>query len=313
MTGPLTNKRCKLLASIALLAALFALSSCERDRRADHASFGTPEEATAAFIAALDTHDPAKLQRLLGPGTETLLSSGDDVADRLARTAFLRKYRARDQFVAGGADDLVLHVGEDAWPLPIPLVRRAGRWQFDGAAGADELILRRIGRNELRTIDVMQGFVVAQQEYFATAHDDVPAGVYAQRLRSDPGKHNGLYWEVGPGEPPSPAGPLLAAADADAGDAPHAPYHGYLYRLLFAQAPAANDGARDYRTNDLLTRGFALLAAPDTYDVSGIMTFMVNQDGIIWQRDLGADTARLVAQIEHFNPDATWSPIPPEH
>jgi hypothetical protein len=157
----------------------------------------------------------AELGRLLGPGTTELLSSGDPVADRAALDAFVARYRVKHELLAGSSDLLVLTVDEDAWPVPFPLVRVDGRWRLDGAAGADELVLRRIGANELRTIDVMNGFWQAQQDYAAAAHDGVPAGTYALTLKSDPGKHNGLYWEVAPGEPESPAGPALAAAAAE--------------------------------------------------------------------------------------------------
>jgi hypothetical protein len=198
--------------------------------------------------------------------------------------------------------------------MPIPLVRTEGRWHFDGAAGALELLSRRIGANELRTINVMRGFVVAQTEYAATAHDGVAAGVYARKLRSDAGKRNGLYWEPGAGEPPSPAGPLLASATAEgytpAGE--RVPYHGYLFRLLLAQGPAADGGAHDYAENGRLTRGFGLLAWPVSYGQSGVMTFMVNQDGVVWQRDLGEDTTLLAERIRAFNPDAGWTPLPAE-
>ncbi|HEX5048742.1 MAG TPA: DUF2950 family protein [Gammaproteobacteria bacterium] len=281
---------------------------------AAHRSFATPEEAVEALVAAAEKHDTAELARLLGPGTVELLSSGDPVADRAALDAFVARYRVKHELVAGSNDLLVLTVDEDAWPLPIPLVRAGGRWQLDGAAGADELVLRRIGANELRTIDVMHGFWQAQQDYAAASHDGVPAGTYALALRSDPGKHNGLYWEVAPGEPESPAGPALAAAAAEGygGQGANAPYHGYLYRMLRKQGAAADGGARAYVVDGKLTGGFALLAYPDSYGVSGVTSFVVNQDGVVWQRDLGDDTARLAAAIDSFDPDSSWTPIAPE-
>jgi DUF2950 family protein len=214
------------------------------------------------------------------------------------------------------ADDVVLQAGPDNWPLPIPLVRKAGRWQFDGAAGAHELVLRRIGANELHTIDVMRGFVEAQRDYAATSHDGAPAGIYAQRLRSQPGKQDGLYWNVHEGEPPSPAGPMLAAAAVEGysvKEGANQPYHGYLYRMLFAQGPHANGGAQDYRVNGRLVSGFGLIAWPVEYGTSGVMTFIVNQDGVVWQRDLGVDTARFAQAIRDVNPDRAWTPLAPEH
>ena len=299
-----------------VIAAFVVLSGCAKHTPdAAGQSFETPEEAVAALVAAMEADDIAGLQGLLGPDIEGLLSSGDAVADRNARDSFLRKFRLRHRFVAGGPDDLALQVGDDDWPLPIPLVRRDGSWRFDGAAGAQELVLRRIGSNELHTIDVMHGFVAAQNEYAASAHDGIAPGTYAQRLHSRPGKHDGLYWEVGANEEPSPAGPLLAAAAAEGyanAEAARKAYHGYLFRMLFAQGPAANGGARDYLQDGKLTRGFALLATPALYGVSGVMTFMVDQDGVVWQRDLGDDTAKLAAAIDSFDPDAQWTPLAPE-
>jgi len=177
------------------------------------------------------------------------------------------------------------------------------------------VLVRRIGANELRTIDVMQGFVAAERDYAAGGHDGSPAGVYAVKLRSGAGKQDGLYWEAASGEPQSPAGPLLAAASAEgyaANSGGTRPYHGYLFRLLSSQGPEASGGARDYLVNGKLTAGFALLAYPNAYGTSGVMSFMVNQDGVVWQRDLGPDTAAAAAAITQFNPDNSWTPISPE-
>ncbi|HTK42990.1 MAG TPA: DUF2950 family protein [Gemmatimonadales bacterium] len=181
----------------------------------------------------------------------------------------------------------------------------------------DEILLRRIGANELRTIDVMRGYVEAQKEYAAVGQDGNPHGIYAKLIRSTPRKHDGLYWEIAAGQPQSPAGPLLAAAAADGyarkrGATGPSPYHGYFYRTLDSQGPAATGGARNYVVGGKLKAGFALLAYPDAYGASGVMTFMVNQDGVVWQRDLGEKTAELVAAIHQFNPDSSWTPIPAE-
>ena len=309
-------KRIQPIATLAAIAALFIIVSCsKRESKDEHLSFNTPEEAETALIAALDKNDVAGLRRLLGPVPDQLLSSGDEVADRTTRERFLERYHERHQFVAGSPNDLVMQVGEDNWPLPIPLVRNEGKWRFDGAAGADEIVLRRVGSNELRTIDVMRGYVAAQEDYAAAEHDGVGAGVYARKLRSEPGKHDGLYWEVAADEAQSPAGPMLAAAAAEGyggSEGTRAPYHGYLYRLLFAQGPAASGGARNYLEGEKLSGGFALIAHPEAYGASGVMTFIVNQDGVVWQRDLGEKTAELAAAIESFNPDETWTPIAPD-
>lgn len=278
-------------------------------------AFANPEDAVTALAAAAEKDDDADLRRLFGPGTDDLLASGDAVADRKGREAFLTRFHSKHQLVSGGPNDLMLQVGEDDWPMPIPLVKEDGKWHFDGVAGADKLVRQRIGGNELRTIDVMRGYVVAQQEYASKGHDGLPAGLYAQRLRSDNGKQNGLYWEVRDGEPESPAGPFLAQATAEGyggGKGSSAPYHGYLYRTLMSQGSAATGGPRDYVANGKLTKGFAAIAYPADYGASGIMTFIVNQDGIVWQRDLGDETAAEASKIQQFNPDSNWTPIPSE-
>ena len=278
-------------------------------------SFATPDEAVAALVAAGEKADTTALQAMLGPDTAGLLSSGDPVQDQKEREGFLERYAAYHELVAGDAENLVLLVGEDRWPLPIPLVRRSGRWYWDGAAGARELVVRRIGANELRTIDVTHGFVAAEKDYAASAHDGTPDGVYTQKLVSSPGKQDGLYWQSPPGQPPSPAGPGLAAANAEGyavtGTLAN-PYHGYLFRILTSQGPEAEGGARDYLVDGKLRNGFAVLAYPSAYGASGVMTFVVNQDGVVWQRDLGKDTAQAAAAIQQFNPDATWTPLAPE-
>lgn len=278
-------------------------------------SYATPEEALAALVGAVEKGDTAMLERVLGPGSADLVSSGDPIADQKERETFLGRYQAHHELAEGDSSDLVLLVGEDRWPLPIPLVRRDGRWLFDGAAGAQELVYRRIGANELRTIDVMRTYVDLQHDYASAKHDRSGPGVYASKLRSDPGTHDGLYWEVSGSEAQSPAGPLLAAAQAE-GYAPGqgagpSPYHGYLYRMLYAQGPAADGGARSYLVGGKLTGGFALLAYPANYGASGVMTFLVNQDGTVWQRDLGEQTAELAGAMQEFNPDDSWTPIAP--
>lgn len=300
---------------LVIVALLFLAAACARhDQPAVEASryFSTPEQAVAALIMALQHDDIAHVERLLG--IQGVLSSGDDIADQAARAKFLSRYHEKHQLVAGGPNDLVLQVGQDPWPMPFPLIRRSGQWSFDGPAGAEELVLRRIGRNELRVIRVMQGYVEAQQEYASTGRDGAAAGIYAQRVGSAPGKHDGLYWPAATGEPPSPLGPLIAAAAAEgyAGTNPAGTYHGYHYRMLFAQGAAAPGGARDYLMDGKLTGGFALIAYPEQYGASGVMTFMVNQDGIVWQNDLGAGTTERAAAMKTFDPDQDWTPIPQE-
>ena len=304
---------------VVIVASMLVAASCARQETddANQLSFSTPDSAVSALVAALEKRDLVTMRRLFGPETEGLMSSGDTARDRRDREGFLARYQARHEIVAGGPDDAMLQVGDDEWPLPVPLLRRNGRWQFDGDAAVNELLARRIGANELRTIDVMRGFVDAQQDYAGAGHDGAPAGTYARVLRSDPGRQNGLYWEVSAGEAPSPAGPFLAAASAEGYKASAsangaAPYHGYVYRMLFSQGPAADGGAREYVADGKLTEGFSLLAYPAKYGETGVMSFMVSQDGLVWQRNLGPKTAEVAASITQFNPDSNWTPIPRE-
>jgi hypothetical protein len=307
------------VARLVFVGSVLTAAACARQETddANQLSFSTPDSAVSALAAALEKRDLVTMRRLLGPETEGLMSSGDTARDRRDRDGFLARYRARHEVVAGGPNDAMLQVGDDEWPFPAPLLRSNGRWHFDGDAAVNELLARRIGANELRTIDVMRGFVDAQEDYASVGHDGAPAGIYARVLRSDPGRQNGLYWQVSAGEAPSPAGPFLAAATAEgytgspgASAGAPAPYHGYVYRMLFSQGAAAEGGAREYVVDGKLTGGFALLAYPADYGESGIMTLMVNQDGLVWQRNFGPTTAELAAAITQFDPDSSWTAIP---
>ena len=297
---------------VALIGA-FLVCGCgkQRDNAPEFTSFAMPDEAVAALIDALEKNDLPKLSKILNVDAATLLNTEDHAGDERARMSFLKRYHVHNQLVAGGANDLVLLVGDDDWPLPIPLVRHDARWGFDGPAGVDELVARRIGANELHVISVMRGYVDAQEEYAAEGHDGLPAGIYAQRVRSNTGKQNGLYWETAPGQPPSPLGPFIAAAAEEgyASATAGMPYYGYRYRMLFSQGSEAQGGARDYLVGGDLKGGFGVIAYPDVYGKTGVMTFMVNQDGIIWQRDLGSDTTHIASTIQQFNPDEHWTPL----
>jgi hypothetical protein len=296
-----------------LLAFVLLGAGCA-GKKEEAAGFATPETAVAALVAALEKDDMAALAKLLGPGTEEMLSSGDPVADKDDRADFLAEYKARNSLAADG-DKMMLTVGDREWPMPIPLVQRDGKWVWDGAAGADEIIYRRVGENELGAIDVMYGYVNAQDVYASEGRDGDPAGIYALKLISDEGQQNGLYWPTGEGEAPSPAGPFVASAAAEgyaAGEG-RTPYHGYYYRMLYAQGSNANGGAREYFKDGVLTEGYAGIAWPADYGSSGVMTFIVNQDGVVFQKDLGEDTATLVEAIKSFDPDSSWTAIvPPE-
>jgi hypothetical protein len=208
---------------------------------------------------------------------------------------------------------VILYVGAENWPVPIPLVKKNGGWVFDTAAGKEELLDRRVGRNELFTIKVLEDLTNAQTEYASEARDGEDTAHFAQKILSDAGKRNGLYWETSEGQPESPIGPLVASATAqgykrDGGGNP-IPFHGYYYEVLTRQGRNAPGGAKNYLVNGKMTAGFAFLAYPAEYRASGVMTFMINQDGIIVQKDLGSDTAKLASEITEFNPDKTWQEV----
>jgi len=287
------------------IAGLFAAASA-----AEQTSFDTPEAAVAAFIAALEKDDTTSLQAMLGPDTDELLSSGDAVADKRDRANFVASYQAKHALVPAGTDTMTLVVGDNDYEFPVPVEKRDGRWFLDGNAGADELVYRRIGRNELGAIAVCRGIVDAEYEYAAQGRDGDPAGIYALKLISDDGMQNGLYWPAAADEEPSPAGPFVAAAAAEGyRRGARTPYHGYYYRMLYTQGKNAKGGAREYFKDGLLTEGFAVVAWPADYEVSGVMTFIVNQDGTVFQKDLGDDTENTVAAMLAFDPDSTWTPV----
>jgi len=298
--------------AVALLAAGCAKKTDEATPAAAQ-GFDTPEAVVTALVTALQKDDLAAAAKLLGPGSEELLSSGDAIADKADREGFLADYAAKNSLATAG-DQATLIVGENDWPLPIPIVKKDGKWSFDAAAGVDEMIYRRVGANELGAIDVMYGYVNAQNAYAAEGRDGDPAGIFAIKLVSDAGLHNGLYWPTADGEPASPAGPFIAAAAEEGyatGGGGGTPYHGYFYRMLYAQGANANGGAREYFKGGVLTEGFAGIAWPADYGSSGVMTFIVNQDGVVFQKDLGEDTATAVDAIKSFDPDSSWTAIVP--
>jgi Protein of unknown function (DUF2950) len=275
-------------------------------------SFATAHQAVDALIAANRDNDIAALNEILGPDASSLISSGDDAQDKNDRANFVALYDAHHRLVPTGAGKLTLLVGKNEWPLPIPLVKNNGEWRFDSADGARALLYRRIGSNELAAIKVCQALRQAQLEYASASRDGNDPGVYAQRFRSDPGKQNGLYWEAAEGEPQSPAGPLVADADAEGYEqgARH-PYHGYYFRILKAQGPHAYGGARDYVVDGKMTGGFAILAYPVEYGASGVMTFLVSRRGTVYQKDLGDSTAETAKAIKTYDPDSSWTRVTP--
>ena len=288
------------------MAAVLAITFVACARKSDHTSFASADEAFAAMIEAGRKPDTARLKEIFGPGSDSVLASGDAVADKNARENFLKMYDAKHSLVPEGDDKVTLQVGAEDWPMPVQAVRKDGTWSLDGAAGADEIVYRRIGRNELGAISVCRGYVDAQHEYAAADHDGEGAGVFANKLVSDEGTQNGLYWKSAEGEPASPIGPFIAAAASEGYNRGSGAYHGYHYRPLYSQTDNANGGAIDYFDKGVLKNGFALIAWPAEYGVSGVMTFIINQDGVVFQKDLGDDTDNTVAVIDAYDPDSTW-------
>jgi hypothetical protein len=274
-------------------------------------SFESLDDAVNALVGAFRAADRKALVEILGPKGAPIVWSGDTVADRAAFQRFLAAYD-RAHRLEGGGGKVVLYVGDDDYPFPIPLVPDGPRWFWDTDAGDEELLYRRIGRNELATIQTCLAYVDAQREYYSR---DRGAGIleYAQRLESTKGKRDGLYWPTRPGERPSPLGPLVAEARAAGYTRPEPgkrmPYHGYLYHLLLAQGPDAPGGAYDFVVKGHMIGGFALVAFPATYGVSGIVTFIVSHGGVVYQKDLGAKTAQLANAMKTYNPDKTWTKV----
>jgi hypothetical protein len=274
-------------------------------------SFESLDDAVKALVAAFRAGDRKALMEILGPKGGPVISSGDNVADRAAYQRFVTSYD-RAHRLEGGGGKVVLYVGENDYPLPIPLVPDGARWYWDTDAGDDEILFRRVGRNELATIQVCLAYVDAQREYYSRSRS---TGLleFAQKLESTRGKRDGLYWETKPGERPSPLGPLVAEARAAGYRRPEPgkrePYHGYLYRPLLAQGPDAPGGAYDYVVQGHMIGGFGLVAFPAVYGVSGITTFVVSHDGAVYQKDLGPNTAQMANAMKTFNPDKTWKKI----
>ena len=284
-------------------------------------SFASPGEAVQALVAATKAEDVGRLAAILGSEARDLISSGDPVADKEGRARFVRAYEQSNRLERPTETKAVLVIGQDEWPLPIPVVREGDAWRFDTAAGKEEILNRRIGRNELNTIQVCLAYVDAQREYARVTREGDGLLTYATKFRSDEGKRNGLYWPTKGGDDPSPLGVLAANARAEGytretSDDKPIPYHGYIYRILTAQGPDAPGGAYDYVVKGRMIGGFALVAYPVQYGVSGIMTFIVNHQGMVYEKNLGQDTEPIARAMQAYNPDPTWkkaegAPPPP--
>lgn len=273
-------------------------------------SFASPVETVSALVAAVRENDDARLLKILGPGSGDLISSGDRVADQKGRDRFLKAYEEKNRLDLSDEDRAVLIVGSKDYPFPIPIVRLGDSWRFDTPSGMDEILNRRIGRNELHTIEVMLAYIDAQREYACMARGD-GGKEFAQKFASSEGKKDGLYWQVAEGEAESPFGPLIARAAREGyagglNQTSPEPFHGYYFNIIKAQGEHASGGAFDYVADGKMVLGFALVAYPAKYGASGIMTFIVNQEGVIYEKDLGEETATVAAAMTAFDPDDTW-------
>jgi hypothetical protein len=295
-----------------VVAGVIGLASCGSPAPAPpkQQTYDSARAAGAALFDAAQKNDVAGLLAVLGPDAGTLVSSGDATEDADSRAAFVTKYRQMHRIGQDAENRTALFVGAENWPFPIPLVSKDSQWSFDTDAGKQEILYRRIGRNEEAAIRICQELAAAEKEYFGRAHDGDATHQYAQHFVSTPGRHDGLFWEAAKGDTESPIGPLLAfASEEAAAKAEHAgpqPFHGYYFRLLKAQGKSATGGEESYIVNGKMTRGFAFLAYPAEYRSSGVMVFLVGPDGAVRQKDLGSDPS-LAKAITAFNPDETWT------
>ena len=294
------------LASLAAVAILLTACVPTRSMAQKQAQkiFSSPEDASNALVTAAQNDDERAALEILGPDGKQIISSGDETEDARARANFVEKYHEMHRLVKEPDGTTTLYIGAENWPTPIPLVNKSNSWYFDTEAGKKEILYRRIGQNEISAIRVCQELVAAEKEFYSAHHE------YAQKMNSDEGLHNGLYWKAADGEPLSPIGPLVASALAegyrkDQGAGP-TPFHGYYFRILTEQGKQAQGGAKNYIVNGKMTDGFAFVAYPAEYRSSGVMTFIVGNHGVVYQKDLGKKVEVLAKAMKRFDPDSHW-------
>jgi hypothetical protein len=298
---------CGIFSRLAVAAILGGICFCTASVAQQHGqqTFPSAEDAASALVAAMQGNDQKAMLEILGPDAKQIVYSGDDVEDREAHANFVKRYQEMHRLVKEPDGSTVLYIGAMNWPTPIPLMNKDKAWYFDTDAGKKEILYRRVGMNELSAIRICQELAAAQKEYFATQH-----GEYAQKIFSGEGQHDGLYWKAADGEPQSPIGPLVAGAVAEGyskgQDGPPTPYRGYLFHVLTQQGKNAPGGAKNYIVNGKMTAGFAFVAYPAEYRSSGVMTFLVGGDGVVYQKDLGKKTEVLGKAMREYNPDSTW-------
>jgi hypothetical protein len=309
----LKSHRTRFTTRLLFLGLIIPLVACNSNKAPEKPAitvFASPEDAGNAIIAAAKTGDDSAALAIFGPDAKDVIHSADPVADKNAIAEFVAKYDVMHRWRKMPDDSQVLLVGADNFPFAIPLKKNAdGKWFFDTAAGKDEVLSRRIGRNELAVIDVCNAVVDAEVAYFAHPHDGQPAKLFATKFLSDDGKQNGLYWKADQGKPESPLGPMAASASTQgykANPNGHTTFHGYYFKMLDGQTDKAPGGAKQYVVNGKQTGGFALVAYPAEYGNSGIMTFMISQDGVLLEKDLGKTTTETATAMTNFDPDPGW-------
>jgi len=294
--------------AIALNAAPGTQAATDVSTQPQQKTFATAQQAAEVMILAVKNDDVAALLQIFGPAGKDFVSTGDDVQDKNSRAAFaaLAQEKMNVQTDPRRPNRAILSVGNEDWPLPVPIVKQGGKWHFDSQAGRTEILERRIGGNELDAINICRGYAEAQKEYASEIHDDSGVNQYALRIISTPGKHDGLAWKNADGSDGGPVGEAIANAIEEGYTGKSGPYHGYFFKTLKGQGPAAPLGQLDYVVEGIMIGGFALVAWPAEYQVSGVQTFAVSYDGIVYQKDLGPDTAKVAAAMERYNPDKTW-------
>ena len=301
--------------TILLMAVVFLFSSAvwaqnspegaSSSKPEQQKTFATPELAAEALITAAEVYDVPTLLQIFGPQGKDFIASSDSVHDMTIAHQFAEKARQKHS-VAIDKNQASLLVGEDEWPMPIPIVKKQGKWYFDTKAGRDEILFRRIGSNELDAIDVCRGYVEAQKEYASTTHDGSEVPQYAQKIISTPGKQDGLFWKNQDGTPGGPISEGLARALEEGYSGNASPFHGYYFKILKGQGPHAPEGPLHYVINGLMIGGYALVAVPAEYRVSGVKTFLVSQQGVVYEKDLGPDSLKIAKEMVEYNPDKTW-------
>jgi hypothetical protein len=294
------NKLAKAAGFVFLAAAMVPVGSAQQ---AGQETFSSAGQATKALVSAVRNDDESTLLKILGPDARDIISSGDPTEDKTNRQEFVEKYKKMHRLVNEPDGVTTLYIGAENWPTPIPLIQKNGAWYFDTAKGKQEILFRRIGRNELSAIQVCRELVDAEKEYYGQPHDGESDNQYAQKLTSDPGKHDGLYWQTSAGQTESPIGPMLAAAAASSDKNPE-PFDGYYFRVLTKEK--GGNGVRNYVVDGKMTGGFAFVAYPAEYRVSGVMTFIVDQDGIVYEKDLGPRTAEIAKKLTSYDHNASW-------